>query len=177
MQPERALGAIALMLVLLAFKAGHVGMAVWLHAAYSERMQRISLLYRTRAVECAVIGLVNTLVLFFVGLLLISTRVLALVGLLIWGSVIVMAAFGYAAGYRRLGERMIDPDATTTRIVLLGGIAAESAFLAPVIGQLFSISVFLRGVGAVVLTTISKKAGTSQSEMGSLDSSSAISAD
>ena len=159
MQAEQAIGAIALIVVLVALKAGTIGMAMWLHATYADRMGRIGELYRARATECFIVGLINTVVLFFIGLLLIGTKVLSLLGLMVWGVVIVMAVFGYSAAYRHVGERVFGPSTTAARTVLLGGITAEAAFLAPLIGQLFSIGVLLRGIGAVVLTVLSRKAG------------------
>jgi len=96
---------------------------------------------------------VNALAVLFLCAVLFGTQLepLGLLGLALLLSLAALAMVGYSLSYHDLGRQLRDERAwTPARTILLGGIAAEAAFMAPVIGQVFSIGVLFRGLGAVV---------------------------
>jgi len=100
------------------------------------------------------------------GLLLVSTEVLALFGLALLLALGTMMVVGYGIAYRSLGLRLaMDPAAEKPlHSTLCGGAVAESAFCVPVIGQLLSLGVLFRGLGAVVITVLTRQSKVQETE-------------
>ena len=46
------------------------------------------------------------------------------------------------------------------RDTLIGGLVIESAFYVPIVGQIFSLGFLFRGLGALLLTLITREKGT-----------------
>lgn len=156
--PYRSLAIIALLCTGLALKVGFVGMAVWLNLTFPNFMQRAFDAYQTRVRRCVLLGTLNFIAIIVVGLILLKTKVLGLVGLVVLAMLMSMIVAGYAVAYRDIGMRLGESSASKSnaRLVLLGGIAAEAAFLAPILGQVFSLAVLFRGLGAVVISVLSR---------------------
>lgn len=154
------LALMASLLGLMLLKVGFVGMAILFDLRWPNASERMLDAYQTRARRCTVIGAVNAFACTIVFLILASTNnpvpiFLAILLLLFVGALVV---FGYGIAYLDLGLRL-SPDAaqrTRTQNILLGGIAAESAFLMPALGQLLSLATLLRGLGAVAITLLSR---------------------
>lgn len=149
---------IAILMVLIAIKAGLVAAAVVLQLVRPKPFPRMLELYRTRPWKCFFIGLLNVVGLVVLALLLISTEILALPGLLVltcvWGLVVV----GRGIVYRDLGERWSrnSDSPNLSREIVTGGIVAELSFMVPVVGALFSLACSLRGVGAVTTSILAR---------------------
>ncbi|MBI4556276.1 MAG: hypothetical protein HY706_01715 [Candidatus Hydrogenedentes bacterium] len=158
--PEKALALVALLALGLAVKTGFVGMSMWLNLAFPDFIQRALNGYRTRPRRSFFLGTVNGVALVFLGLILFATKVLGLLGLLVWAGLVALIVAAFSVGYCDLGLRLqgrtsAQVGATT---LLIGGAAAEAAFLAPVLGQVFALIVMLRGLGAVVSALLARRA-------------------
>ena len=161
MPPEKALGLIASLLVYLVVKAGCVAMSIWLDNAAPAFTARALNAYQTRGPRCFALGVVNGTVLVFLFIVLVNAQVklLAMIGILILLATVASAMAGYMTAYHDVGLRLRgDRDWSSTRTILFGGITAEVAFMTPVLGQVFSIGVLFRGLGAVVSAMLSRNA-------------------
>ncbi len=170
--PEQLLGlaglslaCVGLFCALAAVKAGFIGMAVWFHVAFPRAAGRTLQMYQTRGAKCFWVGMINTVVGLFLALSMIASGALALIGLLLIAALLVLASMGYAAAYQSLGLRAAPSTVSQsqTRTVLWGGIVAELAFLVPVLGQILSLGVLFRGVGAAVLVLIAWRRNSRES--------------
>ncbi len=164
MDPQKALGFIAMLLAYLAVKAGCVAMSVWLDKAAPAFTARAVNAYQGRAMRCFVLGAVNGVVLAFLFVVLVNVKVKALgvLGILVLLATVAAVMTGYMIAYRDAGQRLRgESDWSATRTILLGGIMAELAFMAPIIGQVFSVGVLFRGLGAVISALLSRGANVS----------------
>ena len=166
MEPAFALLVIALLFILIAVKAGFIGMAVLTEALWPHARERMLKAYQTRQRRCFFIGILNAVGLTFIAILLIGTQVLALPGLLLLAFVWGMAVLGYGIVYSDIGQQLSSSRATDQyREIVVGGIVAELAFLVPVVGQILSAVYFFRGIGAVAVALLAR--GTGADDLGS----------
>lgn len=147
------LGILALGFLGLLRKVGFVGMAVWFHSAHPRVSEEMTGVFETRRWKCFILGLINA---FGGGLLIIvllQAGILAPVGLLLFAVLLTLAVLGFGAAYQSLGMRLAPPPPadTRTKAIIVGGVAVESAFLVPVIGQLLAVWVMFRGLGAIAI--------------------------
>ena len=147
------LGILALGFVCLLRKAGFVGMAVWFHSAHPRISEEMTGAFETRRWKCFILGLINAFGGLLLIIILLKTEVLALIGLLLFVILLTLAVLGFGAVYQSLGLRLAPPSPadTRTKAIVIGGVAAESAFLVPVVGQLFALWVMFRGLGAIAI--------------------------
>lgn len=160
MEPaNRALVVVALLLVLLVTKAGSIAVAIWVDSTWPAFAARIQRAYAKRARRCVIVGFVNGMTALLIALAFLNMKGLELLGLVLLGCLVCAAILGYGAAYFHLGRRLVtSPDlAPGWKLLLVGGLAAEAAFMAPVIGQAFSVGVFFRGIGAVLRACISRE--------------------
>jgi hypothetical protein len=159
-----SLGAVGLLCALLAIKAGFIGMAVWFHAWWPHAGERVHQMYQWRGAKCFWLGAINTVVGLFVAALMIASGTLTLIGLLLITALLALATTGYAAAYLNLGLQLISPAGSQSKVrtVVLGGIVTELSFLVPVLGQILSLGVLFRGLGAAVLALMAWRRDTRQ---------------
>jgi hypothetical protein len=157
---QRAIVFLVVAVVYLAAKTGCVAMAIWMHAAVPDFISRALMAYNTRAKRCFALGVVNALVVVFLCAVLFGSEIepLGLVGLALLLTLAAFSMIGYSLSYHELGRYLREERAwSPARTIVLGGIAAEAAFMAPVIGQVFSVGVLFRGLGAVVSALLSRR--------------------
>lgn len=160
MEPNGILAILLCLSLLIAIKVGFVGMSILIQHAKPEFIERASEHYRKKPRWRVIfVGLVNGVAIPLVSVLLISTQVLTLFGLLLLVAYLWLALLGYTVVYRDIGSRLFgDLEGNRElKITLYGGILAEAAFLAPVLGQLYSIALFIRSLGAVTLAILGRK--------------------
>ena len=159
-------GILVIMLCLLLFfviKLSFIGMAILIQHARPDFIKRAHEQYtktkKGTRLLIIVLGLLNGVAIPFIALLLISTEVLALPGLLVLLVYLWMALLSYTVIYRSIGLKVLeDTDSNSEfRITLIGGLIAEAAFFTPVLGQLYSIALFIRSLGAIVLTVMKRR--------------------
>ncbi len=155
-QMTRSIGLLALAVLVLAVKAGFVAMALWYATTCPRSADRMLQFYQTQGRRCIVLGIVNLVVVLILISVLVATHILGILGILLFIALLAFVVAGYGAAYRSLGVR-IRPESDAVQAVLRGGIAAECAFLMPVLGQLLSLGMLLRGLGAAVLTALSAR--------------------
>ncbi|HRI86981.1 MAG TPA: hypothetical protein PK869_01885 [Candidatus Hydrogenedentes bacterium] len=157
MTPEKALGFIAFLLALLAVKSGCIAMSVLLEKLVPAFTARAVNAYKSRG--SFILGAVNGIVLAFLFVLLANSQLeaLKLVGMVILLVLIAGIMTGYMIAYHDMGRRLRgDRDWSSTRTIFFGGVAAELAFMTPVLGQVLSVGVLFRGLGAVISAILSR---------------------
>ena len=155
MEPGASLGIIALIGVWLLIKIGYVSMALLMSLYYPHSLSRFATTYKEQPLRCVFVGLMNFAIGVALAVILLNLNqpLFALFGLMVAGALLILTVPGYAAAYHELGSRIEARTAgPSLRSILLGGILAETAFMTPVLGQLFSLLTLFRGLGAVVLT-------------------------
>ena len=154
-----ALATVAVIFFVALFKCSVIALGIWLTVSRPEKARRIYTVYNERPWRCGLIGLVNTFVFALIGLLLLNAGPLALLGMLILATIIYFHLWGWTATYRSFAVKMDVEGAEegTPRSLALGGMIAELMFLVPLIGQLFHFGMTMRGMGAVVVTVLSRK--------------------
>lgn len=160
MEPSAVL---VLLYLLVALKAGFIGMSLMIQHRFSSFIGRASGHYQDGTRKWVFfVGLFNGIAIPFVALLLISSGVLALLGLLLLLIYLWLALMSYAVVYREIGATLFEVTETNRELkrTLYGGLVAEAAFFTPVLGQLFSLTLFVRGLGAIVITLLSRKRGS-----------------
>ncbi len=160
MQPEKALGFMAFLLGCLTVKAACIAMSVWLDVSAPAFTARALNAYRSRGKRCFLLGAVNGLILVFLFAVLVNTqiKVLAFIGVLVLLTLIALVLTGYMIAYHDFGARLRgERNWSAMRATVIGGTGAELAFMTPVIGQLLSIGVLFRGVGAVISALLSRR--------------------
>ena len=159
MQPTAPLALIAAILLWAVIKVGFVACAVWLTVARPDTLANLQRTYTQQAGRCYLFGVVNGVLLIFIGLALLSTKVLGLLGLLVFAALFTAIVAGYAAGYATLGHRipLTHEPRSQIRIVMFGGLLAECAFFTPILGQLMSLLMLFRGLGAVTITLLAHR--------------------
>ena len=152
-------GLFTLLVVLLAVKAGCIAVNMWYVLARPAAVAHLYRIYQERPKRCFIVGFINAVFGIFLILVLLTANVLALLGILLLLWLVSMTIVGYGAAYYNLGRRFWPDDdaASPVQIMLRGGIACETAFLTPGLGQLLSIYVLCRGLGAVILARLSKR--------------------
>ena len=70
--------------------------------------------------------------------------------------VVGLLFLAYTVVYHEFGSKLLEEsDASSEfKATLYGGLVAEAAFLAPVFGQLYSIALFARSLGAVTMVIL-----------------------
>jgi hypothetical protein len=159
-----ALGLLALLALALAVKAGFVAAAVWFDSTFPQAARRMLTAYQERGKRCFLVGLVNAVVVLILVPILIRTEILALLGLLLFGCLVVFIVVGYGIGYRDWGQRLEAASDSRIRQIVLGGLVAECAFLAPILGQLLSLGMLFKGLGAVVIALLARRNNTRQEQ-------------
>lgn len=160
MTPEKSLGVIAALLVVLAVKAACIAMALWLETAAPAFMTRARHAYQARGKRCFVLGVINGVLLFVLFAVFVNAQIkpLGLLGVVILAGTVAAALTGYMLAYRDLGERLRGERGwSAQRTTVIGGLVAEVAFLTPVFGQIFSIGVLFRGLGATISAVLSRR--------------------
>lgn len=167
------LAIVGIIFVWLVTRLGVIGMAVYFQATCPKASERMVTLYESRGMRCFFIGLLNAVLGFLLGLLLISTEVLGLLGLAVWTAVIALAAIGFGVVYASLARRMAAASGTAPSLkgVAKAGLVLEGAFLVPVVGKILLLGVAFRGLGAVVSTLLAwrrlERSGAAPSEAAS----------
>lgn len=140
-------------------KAGFIAFAVWFEANHPEATQEMVDLYRDKGGKCALVGVIDLVAGLILVLLLLATEVLGILGVLLFVALVALAAIGYAVAYLNFGQRLAANGAvdSQTRAMVRGGVAAETAFLVPILGQLLSLGMLLRGMGAAALVIIAHR--------------------
>ena len=159
MTPEKALGFMAMLLACLSVKAGCVAMSIWLDKVAPAFTARALNAYQKRGMRSFALGAVNGIVWVFLFVVAVNAQIkpLAMVGILVLLGTVVSVLFGYMIAYHDVGQRLRgDRDWSSTRTILFGGITTELAFFAPIIGQVFSLGVLFRGLGAVISALLSR---------------------
>lgn len=158
-----SLATMAIIAFLLVLKSSVIALSIWLCTTWPERSEHIATAYRERPWRCLLIGLANTVVLVFIGLLLTSVEPLALIGLLLLAFVACLHLWGRSAAYRRMATKLGEPDdGGLPRALVMGGVVTELMFLLPVIGQVLYLGTTLRGMGAVVVTLVARGTGSGE---------------
>jgi len=154
---EEPVTLIALLSLLIAAKTGFVGAAIWFDRSYPALSGRMLKSYQTRSRRCFFLGFINVFGGVFLVLLLLNAGPWALLGIALGIALIGLAVLGYGIAYHELGLRLTDSDRfpSETACILRGGLVAETAFMAPVLGQILSLSCLFRGLGAVAMTLLS----------------------
>ena len=160
METMGLLGIMLLLWLLIAVKAGFIGMALLIQQAKPDFIERAGEHYRKKPrwlVFC--LGLVNGIAIPFIAILLISTEVLALPGMLLLMWYLWLLLLGYTVIYRETGSRLFEAIDSNRelKITLYGGLIIEAAFLVPVLGQLYALLLCIQSLGAVSLTILSRK--------------------
>lgn len=159
MEPARfALIVIMLMTAWTFAKIGLIGFAMYWTAAAPKYTARVHEAYTQRKTRCLIVGVVNLILLPFLSVLLISTQVLALPGLLVFAGTIALIAIGLGAHYREVGRRLFGDTYSLAGTVMRGGAVAEASFYVPLAGQILMAVIAARGLGAVVITLLSRSA-------------------
>lgn len=163
MEPKVALSFIVFIAFALLIKVGFVGMATWFSLASPRAAERIHAHYSSRPRRCLLVGAVNIIVTGFVIIACVNIPALAWLGFLLLAGLLVISVLGYGPAYQELGQRIPGGGGAFLVPTLRGGILAECAFITPIAGQLLSVYIWIRGVGAVVLTLLNR-AGRSSDE-------------
>ena len=162
MQPTAPLAVVALLLVWLVAKAGFIGASAWLAISHPELLAQTQQVYRNQRGRCYLFGVINGGLTILIILVLLSNEVLALLGIILIASLLGALVVAYATGYADLGQSLRRPgvEHTLLRNVIDGGVIAETAFFTPVVGQILSILMLFRGLGAVVIAMLARRRAT-----------------
>ncbi|MCF6286455.1 MAG: hypothetical protein L3K26_14870 [Candidatus Hydrogenedentes bacterium] len=163
-----ALATVAVICFIALFKCSVIALGIWLTASRPEKSRRIYEVYNERPWRCGLIGLVNTFVFMFVAVVLLNAEPLALLGLLLLVLIAFFHLWGWTAIYRSLAVKMnvSGAESGAPRALALGGMVTELMFLVPVVGQLLHFGMTMRGMGAVVVTMLSRKGGEATVDAG-----------
>ena len=159
MEPTAMLGVMLLLWLLIAIKAGFIGMAILIQHVMPGFIERSSEYYRKKPRwRALLLGLINGAAIPFIAILLISTEVLALPGLLLLVLYLWLTLLSYTVIYRWIGSNLFKEVDTNreVKITLFGGMIAEAAFLVPLLGQVCSMVLFIQSLGAVSLAILSR---------------------
>lgn len=160
MEPTGILTIVLCLWLLFAIKIGFVGMSILIQHAMPVFIERASEHYRKKPRRWVLfLGLVNGIAIPFISILLIGTNVLALPGILLLLVYLWLALLSYTVVYREIGLNLFEDLGLNRdlKLTLYGGMIAEAAFLTPVLGQLYSIALFIRSLGAVTLAILGRR--------------------
>lgn len=156
----QAVGFIAALIAWVVIKAASLAFIFWFDAYYPEVFERIHATYTRRARRSVLLGAFNLLAWLIVAALFFSTQVplFGLLGIGVLAVLVGAAVLGYSPAYRELGERLVgDNETSRARKLAIGGLCLELAFLTPLIGQIISFGVMVRGLGAVVAAVLAAR--------------------
>lgn len=157
MEPAGILGILLWIAIFVVVKIGFVGMAILIQHSKALFVERASHRYESISkLQTIILGLVNGVGIPFVAILLISTEVLAIFGLALLVFYIWLALLSYTVVYRSIGVKLFGEfnNHSDLKTTLIGGVIAESAFFAPIVGQLYSLWLFMRGLSSVILAIL-----------------------
>ncbi len=157
MEPTGLLVILLCLWLLLALKAGFIGMSLLIQHAMPDFIERASEHYRKKPRwRINLLGIANGVGVPFISLLLVNMGILALPGILLLLGYLWMAFLAYTVVYHEFGSKLFEESAERSefKATLYGGLVAEAAFLAPVFGQLYSIALFARSLGAVTMVIL-----------------------
>ena len=157
-QANAALFIIMLVFIWMAVKTGCIGLGLYLPLRYPVAHQRMLLLYQTRPHWCFFIGLLNSIVAFLVFAVLAKVPGPALIGVFLLAALIATGAAGYSLAYRDFAERLQTQSPEAQPSPLHAPLLLEAAYMAPIAGQILSILTFFRGIGAIHLSLLSRRA-------------------
>ncbi len=160
MEPTGILTILLCLWLLFAIKMGFIGMSILIQHAMPGFIERASEHYRKKPRRWVILlGIMNGVAIPFISILLIRTEVLALPGILLLLSYLWLALLGYTVVYREIGSNLFEDlgGNREVKITLYGGMVAEAAFLTPVLGQLYSIGLFIKSLGAVTLAILGRR--------------------
>lgn len=160
MEPTGILTLLLCLWLLLAIKMGFIGMSILIQHAMPGFIERASEHYRKKPRRWVIfLGIMNGVAIPFISILLISTEVLRLPGFLLLLSYLWLALLGYTVVYRDIGSNLFEDlgENREFKVTLYGGMIAEAAFLTPVLGQFYSIVLFIRSLGAVTLAILGRR--------------------
>jgi len=148
-----ALAVLAALALWTAIKAGKIAAAVWFGTRHPAAVDRMLDAYQQNGGKCFWLGLVELFGGLLVVVLLLNTHVLALLGIALFLVLAALAVIGYGVAYRNIGLRLasMERGSGMLRPTVLGGIVAECMFFLPILGQLLSLGILLKGLGAAVL--------------------------
>ncbi len=162
MEPTGILTGILWLSLFFVFKTGFIGMAVLIQHAMPDFIERAGEHYQKKPRRLVpLLGFINGVAIPFIAILLISTEVLALPGLLLLVFYLWLARLSYTVMYRALGSELFDDFGPNreVKMTLYGGMIAEAAFFTPVLGQVCSLMLFVRGLGAVTMSILGWRRG------------------
>lgn len=145
------MGVFALIILALVKKTGLISFSLWWQASFPKSSDRMLEAFTQRSTLAFILGLVAAVLGVFLVLLLLQNPALALLGVLMLIGVSSMMVLGCGPVYRFTATRLFG-ESRTLKSVLLGGLCAETAFLAPLIGQILGLIMLFRGAGAVLLS-------------------------
>jgi hypothetical protein len=160
MEPNGIFALVLWLGLFFAIKIGFIGMAILIQHAKADFIERASDHYRKKPNRLMfLLGLANGIIIPFIGLLLMNTQILGLVGVILILFYLWLALLSYTVVYKDLGSRLFDEFEGNRELktTLYGGAVAEAAFFVPVLGQLYSILLFVRSLGAVTLAFLTRK--------------------
>lgn len=163
MEPTGILSVMLWLWLFFAIKTGFIGMAILIQHAIPEFIERAGEHYRKKPRRLVILlGLINGAAFPFISILLISTEVLALPGLLMLLLYLWLALLSYTVVYRAIGSDLFDDFGANreVKVTLWGGMIAEAAFFTPVLGQILSLVLFIRSLGAVTMTILGRGRGS-----------------
>jgi len=170
-----ALLILALFICLVLVKGAFVAGGMWFGLMFPRLTSGALELYQERGKKCFFLGLLYVFLGILISVLLMVTQALAVFGFALLVFLGVLAVGGYGVAYRSAGRRLLGREAVAegpeNKACLLGGLMAELTFTLPILGQILSVGVLFRGVGAVGLAMLAqrrarKNEGATPSESG-----------
>jgi hypothetical protein len=160
MEPGGILAILFWLTMLVMIKTGFIGMAILIQHNIPEFVERASVHYRPkRRWWVPVLGFANALLTPLIAIILMSTGILAIPGIVLLLVYLGFALVAYTVAYREAGAKLFDDLGTNAEVkrTLYGGLILEAAFFTPFLGQLYSILLFIRSLGAVTIALLSRK--------------------
>ncbi|MBI2425399.1 MAG: hypothetical protein HYV27_21415 [Candidatus Hydrogenedentes bacterium] len=155
------MGITGMAVLLFAYKAATIALAIWYELAYPGFCARVHGLYTARKRLSLVVGLVNSIFFFIIVGVLFSVEGggLAIPGFTVIGIYAALSVAAYGAAYRDLGQRLDagELEFAPVRALIRGGILVEIAFLVPLYGQAMSLYTLFRGLGAVIIALLTQR--------------------
>jgi hypothetical protein len=157
MEPAGLLAIIFWVFIFFAIKIGCIGMALLIYHSKSDFIERANEQYQKNPnVLMTLVGLANGFIIPFIAVIFLNVPWLALVGLGLLLFYLWLVLLSYTLIYRDVGTKLFSNADENTKITLYGGMVAEAAFFAPVLGQLFSLYLFIRSLGAVTMAFMTR---------------------
>ena len=154
MEPNEILAFMLWLCIIIITKVGFIGMSILIQHAMPEFIARAQVHHTKKNRKLMILlGFINAVGIPFLAILLISSGVLAKPGLVLFLLYLWLALLSFTVIYRTIGSNVIEENNSNQeiKITLFGGLIAEAAFFTPVLGQFYSLSLFFRSLGAVLL--------------------------